>query len=122
MYTSPWVVVSSVSCVCMCDSVHVFKCVYACIHEPVYARVHGGASCHLDLPNIWVYIWAEKGSRGAWVAHSVKRLTLDLSSSLDLRVVSSSPALGSALGVKPTLTKKKERQSAPGCAPYSGRA
>ena len=36
------------------------------------------------------------------MAQSVKRLTLDLSSRLDLRVVSSSPALGSALGVKST--------------------
>ena len=33
---------------------------------------------------------------------SVKRLTLDLSSGLDLRVMSSSPMLGSVLGMKPT--------------------
>ena len=39
----------------------------------------------------------------AWVAQSVRRLTLDLSSGLDLRAVSSSPVLHSALGVKPTL-------------------
>ena len=32
--------------------------------------------------------------RGAWVAQSIKHLTLDLSSGLDLRVVSSSPTLG----------------------------
>ena len=36
---------------------------------------------------------------GTWVAQSVKHLTLDLSSGLDLRVVSSSPMLG----MKPTL-------------------
>ena len=41
-------------------------------------------------------------SQGAWVAQSIKHPTLDLSSSLDLRVVSSSPTLGSTLGVVPT--------------------
>ena len=38
---------------------------------------------------------------GAWVAPLVRRLTLDLISGLDLRVVSSSPALGSTLDTKP---------------------
>ena len=38
----------------------------------------------------------------AWVAQSVKRQTLDLSSGLDFRVVSSSPTLGSMLGAEPT--------------------
>ena len=37
----------------------------------------------------------------AWVAQSVKRLTLDFSSGLDLRVVSSSTTLGSTLGLEP---------------------
>ena len=37
-----------------------------------------------------------------WVAQGVQRLTLDLSSGLDLRVVSSSPALCSTLGMEPT--------------------
>ena len=41
-------------------------------------------------------------TKGTWVAQWVKHLTLDLSSGLDLRVVSSSPMLGSTLGVKPT--------------------
>ena len=36
------------------------------------------------------------------MAQSVKRLTLDLSSGLDLKVVSSIPMLGSVLGMKPT--------------------
>ena len=40
--------------------------------------------------------------RGAWVAQLIECLTLDLSSGLDLKVVSSSPALGSMLSVKPT--------------------
>ena len=40
-------------------------------------------------------------SRGTWVAQSVKRPTLDLSSGLDRRV-SSSPTLDSRLGVEPT--------------------
>ena len=35
------------------------------------------------------------------MALSVKRPTLDLSSGLDLKVMSSSPMLGSALGVEP---------------------
>jgi len=43
---------------------------------------------------------------GTWEAQSVKRLTLDLNSGLDLRVVSSSPTLGSTLGMEPTLKKK----------------
>ena len=36
-----------------------------------------------------------------WVAQSVKHLTLDFDSGHDLMVVGSSPALGSALSVKP---------------------
>ena len=45
---------------------------------------------------------------GVWKVSSwsggimVKRLTLDLSSGLDLRVMSSGPSLGSLLGVEPT--------------------
>ena len=45
--------------------------------------------------------------RGAWVAKLVKCLTPDLSSGLDLRVVSLSPTLDSTLGMEPTLKKKK---------------
>ena len=43
-----------------------------------------------------IYNW------GSLVAQSVKHLTLDLSSGLDLRVLSSSLVLGSMLGVEPT--------------------
>ena len=39
------------------------------------------------------------------MAQSVKCLTLDFSSGLDLRVMSSSPALGSMLGMEPTFKK-----------------
>ena len=39
---------------------------------------------------------------GAWVAQSVGCLTFDLSSVLDLRVMSSSPVLGFVLGMAPT--------------------
>ena len=39
------------------------------------------------------------------MVHLVKRLILDLSSGIDLRIVSSSPALHSALGVKPIKKK-----------------
>lgn len=42
------------------------------------------------------------------MAPSVKNLTLDLSSGLDLRVGSSRPVLGSSLGMEPTLKKKKK--------------
>ena len=45
----------------------------------------------------------KKAGVGTWVAQSVKCLTLDLSSGLDLTAVSSSPMLGFALGMKPTL-------------------
>ena len=41
------------------------------------------------------------------MAQSVKHPTLDLSSGLDLRVVSSSPMLGSVLGMKVYLKIKK---------------
>ena len=41
--------------------------------------------------------------RDAWVAQLVKCLTLDLSPDLDLRVMSSNPALGSILGKCLTL-------------------
>jgi len=43
----------------------------------------------------------QKKSLQGQVAQSVKHLTLDLSSGLDLRVVSSSSSLGSALGMEP---------------------
>ena len=39
--------------------------------------------------------------KGAWVAQLVKYLTLDFSSDLGLRVVSSSPTLWSVRGMKP---------------------
>ena len=42
------------------------------------------------------------------MAQLVKRLTLDRSLGLDLRVVSSSLALGSTLGLKPTFKKNGE--------------
>ena len=47
---------------------------------------------------------------GTWVAPSVKRLTLDLSSGLDLRIMSSSPELGSMPAMEPTLKKKKKKK------------
>ena len=40
----------------------------------------------------------------------VERLTHDLSSGLDLRVVGSSPALGSTLGMEPTLNKQNKQK------------
>ena len=44
------------------------------------------------------------------MAQSVMRPTLDFSSGLDLRVMSSSPALDFMLGVEPTLkTKNKQK-------------
>ena len=39
---------------------------------------------------------------GTWMGQLAKHLTLDLSSGLDLRVMSSSPTLGSTLGIEPT--------------------
>jgi len=53
--------------------------------------------------------WEMKGllstkpkAEGTWVAQSIKRPTLDLSSGLDPRAVSSSLPLGSMLGMEPT--------------------
>ena len=45
--------------------------------------------------------------RGVWMGQLVERLTLDLSSGLDLRVMSSSPALGSTPRVEFNFKKKK---------------
>ena len=45
------------------------------------------------------------------MAQVVKHLTLDLSSGLDLQGMSSSSVLGSALGLKPTLKKKKKLET-----------
>ena len=39
---------------------------------------------------------------GAWVAQSTELLTPDLSSAVNLKVVSLSPTLGSMLGVEPS--------------------
>ena len=50
---------------------------------------------------------------GAWVAPSVKHLTLDVSSGLDLRVVSLNPTLGSMFSMEPALKKKKKSQGIP---------
>ena len=50
------------------------------------------------------------GDGGAWVAQSGKHLTLDLSSGLDRKVVSSSPASCSALGMKLLKKEKKEKK------------
>ena len=44
------------------------------------------------------------------MAQSVKGPTLDLSSGLDLKVVSLSPVLGFVLGMKPTKKKKKKKK------------
>ena len=48
-----------------------------------------------------------KKTRRTWVAQSVKHLTLDLSSSLNLIDVSSNPVLG----VKATCKKKKKKKT-----------
>ena len=48
-----------------------------------------------------------------WVTQSVECWTLDFSSDHDLRVVSSSPVLGSVLGVE-TIKNKKQKTGAPG--------
>ena len=52
------------------------------------------------------------------MAQSVKRPTLDLSSGLDLRVVSSRPMLGSRLGMEPTSKKKKKKNIGSGPAAW----
>jgi len=41
------------------------------------------------------------------VAHLVERLTLDLGSGIDLRIVGSGPTLGSTLGMQPPKEKKE---------------
>lgn len=46
--------------------------------------------------------------RGAWAAQLVERLTPDLSSGLDRRVVSSSHTLGSTVDVEPMEMKRTE--------------
>ena len=46
------------------------------------------------------------------MAHLVKRLALDLSSGLDVRVVRLSPTMGSTLGMEPFKKKKFKLSSA----------
>lgn len=46
----------------------------------------------------------------AWVAHSVGFPTVDFSSGLNLRVMNSSPALGSMLDVELTFKKIRTKQ------------
>ena len=54
-------------------------------------------TCHLP-PKSWEVITSNEPE-----AHLIKHPTLDLSSDLDLRVMSSSPTLGSMLGLELTL-------------------
>lgn len=54
------------------------------------------------IPNLKIIL-----SWDAGVVQSVKHPTLDLILSLDPRVVSSSPVLGSTLGVQPTSKQNK---------------
>ena len=49
-----------------------------------------------------MHIFLYKKCIETWVAQSVKQVTLDLNSGLDLRVVGSSPTLGSTVGMQPT--------------------
>lgn len=44
------------------------------------------------------------------MAQLVGHLTLDFHTDLDLKVVGSGPALGSLVGVEPTLQKGEEKQ------------
>ena len=48
--------------------------------------------------SVWTHVDNNYQTRGTWVAQSVKHLTLDLSSGLDFRIMSSSPTLGLGLG------------------------
>ena len=48
-------------------------------------------------------------SWGTWVVQLVECLSFDLSSGLDLRVMSSSPALVSMLGMEPTYLNKNKQ-------------
>ena len=60
-------------------------------------------SCTVNVLNaIELYTSKMVNFRGAWVIQLSKLPALDFSSGLDLRAVSSSPVLGSVLGMKPT--------------------
>lgn len=52
----------------------------------------------------------ERESRASWGARSVERPAPDLSSGPGLRVVSSSRAQGSRLGVEPTEKRERDRK------------
>ena len=58
-------------------------------------------------------------NRGTWVVQSATHPTLNLSSGLDLRVMSSNPMLGSMLSMlsmEPTLKEReREREQTGGC-------
>ena len=53
------------------------------------------------------------------MAQLVEQLTLDFSSGLDLRVISSSPTLGSMLGVEPIYKKNNRRTEGLASTPAS---
>ena len=51
----------------------------------------------------------ETKPKGTWLAQAIKHLTLDFSSSLNLRVMSSSSTLGSMWDIVP-IKKKREKE------------
>ena len=55
----------------------------------------------VPIPELGKWGYKSEYVRGAWVAQSVKCLTLDFNSDHDLRVVRSSPALGFMMSVEP---------------------
>ena len=60
-----------------------------------------GFICPWFLGSLFSKIYVKNNPRDAWRAPSVEHLTLDLSSGLDLKAMSSSPMLGSAPGMEP---------------------
>ena len=89
--------------------INIWKFCYNPVFAPLYVS-EWSSSEHLKTYECLLF---KRIHGGAWVAQSVQRLTLDLSWGFDLRVMSSSPALGSTLSMEATLNKKKEPMVSP---------
>ena len=61
--------------------------------------------------SVWTHVDNNYQTRGTWVAQSVKHLTLDLSSGLDLRVCELKPHVGLHAGLGAILKQKQKKRS-----------
>ena len=71
-------------------------------HWKIYKGIPGIELAVVTFLKNFSWIILPRASQGAWVAQSVKHMTLELCSGFDVRVVSSSPSM---LAVEPSFLK-----------------